>query len=163
MSFFLTVRDMLKERPEKLEKLGVYGLSLGKRALCKQHEVVSRKEGLVKESKELDEQHNPGGSSTGWCVYLLLELQRKSRRDDFTTSGVHQALMQGPFDACHATSPAFAKPIFASPTWLLEFCCVASSYRIALITKHLRPSFSNETSQSASIRLFLTWPRHPCS
>ena len=103
---------MLKERPEKLEKLGVYGLSLGKRALCKQHEVVSRKEGLVKESQELDKRHNPGGSSTGWCVYLQLELQRKPRRDDFTTSGAPQALMQGPLDACHATSPGVCEAYF---------------------------------------------------
>ena len=74
-----------------MEKLGVYGLSLGKRALCEQHEVVSRKEGLVKESQELDKRHNPGGRSTGWCVYLQLELQRKPRRDDFTTSGASSA------------------------------------------------------------------------
>jgi hypothetical protein len=96
---------MLKERGQK--KLGVYGLSLVKRALCEQREVVSSKEGLVKESQELDKQHKPRRKFHRVVCLFAIGATAKSR-GEMTSLLVHFWSATGAnaraLDACHATS-----------------------------------------------------------
>jgi hypothetical protein len=81
--------------------------------------LFQEKKDWFKEPQELDGDTTPEEVPPGWCVYLLLELQRKLRRDDFTwcaSSANARAL-----GACHATSPGFCKAYFRLAACLLEF------------------------------------------